>query len=117
MYGKRQPIAVRKPLPSTRLRNQKASTLSEASNQDSTEALTTPPVIEGETASELDFETNFEVETPMGRSSNSPAPSMSHESLSTTEERLAQPPASEHDLYHKYFRRDIVRLRNIDLLR
>jgi phosphatidylethanolamine N-methyltransferase len=116
MYGKRQPIAVRKPLPSTRPRNQKASTLSEASNQDSTEALTTPPVIEGETASESDFETNFEVETPTGRSSDSPAPSM-HESLSTTEERLAQPPASEHDLYHKYFRRDIVGLRNIDLLR
>ena len=117
MYGKRQPIAVRKPIASPAGGPRKQHVTPPAtSHQDHTDGLSTPPATEGETASETDFET--EVETPVPtrkRSRNLCTPRGSNESLRKTP--VQQQPVSEHDLYHKYFRRDVVGLHNIDLLR
>ncbi|KAH0833927.1 phospholipid methyltransferase-domain-containing protein [Lanmaoa asiatica] len=115
MYGKRQPIAVRKPLASTRPRKQNTAP-PVISHEDCTDNLSTPPATEGETTSETDFET--EVETPVPTRKPSKifhTPRVSNESLRRTS--VQQQPVSEHDLYHKYFRRDVVGLHNIDLLR
>lgn len=112
MYGKRQPIAVRKPLVSTAPRKQNAS-LPATSRGDFTDGLSTPPATEGETASETELETEVETATPIQKPSL--ASSGSKESLKKP--TVQQRPVSEHDLHYKYFRRDAVGLLNIDLLR
>jgi phosphatidylethanolamine N-methyltransferase len=112
MYGKRQRIAVRKPLASTSPRKQNAAPPA-ASHQDCTDGLSTPPATEGETASETELETEFETDTPTPKSL--PTPRVSNESLKKT--AVQQQTVSEHDLYYKYFKRDVVGLHNIDLLR
>ncbi|KAG8215187.1 phospholipid methyltransferase-domain-containing protein [Butyriboletus roseoflavus] len=115
MYGKRQPIAVRKPIASTGPRKQNVAPPA-TFHQDYTDGLSTPPATEGETASETDFETEVETPGPTRKPSKSLCtPRVSNESLRRT--RVRQQPVSEHDLYHKYFRRDVVGLHNIDLLR
>jgi len=117
MYGKRQPIAVRKPLASARAcpRKQNAAPPA-AARQDCTDGLSTPPATEGETASETELETEVETSTPTLKSTKRlRTPHVSNESLKNT--AVQQQPVSEHDLYYKYFRRDVVGLLNIDLLR
>lgn len=114
MYGKRQPIAVRKPI-SAGLRKQN-SVSPATSKQDCTDGLSTPPATEGETASETELETEVETDPPTPRpTGTTPTPRVSNESLNKA--AVQQQPVSEHDLYHKYFRRDVVGLLNIDLLR
>lgn len=113
MYGKRQPIAVRKPLASTR--KQDVATLA-TSRQAPTDVLSTPSATEAETASETDIETEVETPIPTRKpSKNHHTPRMRNESLKRT--AVQQQPVSMHDLHHKYFRRDAVGLHNIDLLR
>lgn len=115
MYGKRQPIAVRKPLASACPRKQNA-TPPAAPHQDCTDGLSTPPATEGETASETELETEVETSTPTLKSTKRlHSPHVGNESLKKT--AAQQQPVSEHDLYYKYFRRDVVGLLNIDLLR
>ncbi|KAF8550645.1 hypothetical protein OG21DRAFT_1419342 [Imleria badia] len=114
MYGKRQPIAVRKPLPSTGPRKQNA--VPPTSHEDCTDGLSTPPATEGETASETELETEVETDKPTRKPNKTlHAPRVSNESLKKT--AVQQQPVSEHDLHYKYFRRDVVGLLNIDLLR
>lgn len=113
MYGQRQPIAVRKPLAPTGPRKR---TPPPPSQPDGADGLSTPPATEGETASETELETEVEadVHAPKPRKRRH-TPRLSSDSLPGT---AAPPkPVSEHDLYHKYFRRDVVGLHNIDLLR
>ena len=80
----------------------------DASHEDSAHEASTPAATEGETASESELDTEIETEsvaTPKGKPRS--------DSTSTR----GRPQVSEHDLYHKYFRRDIVILQNIDLFR
>lgn len=115
MYGKRQPIAVRKPLASNGLRKQ-SPTPPPTSREDCTDGLSTPPATEGETASDTELETEVETDTPTRKPNKTlRTPRESNESFKKT--AVKQQPVSEHDLYYKYFRRDVVGLLNIDLLR
>lgn len=115
MYGKRQPIAVRKPLASTGSRKRNGA-LPATPLQDCTDGLSTPPATEGETASETELETEIETDDTLTRkpSDSCHASRLSNDSLKGP---AVQQLVSEHDLYHKYFRRDVVGLHNIDLLR
>ncbi|KAL4071616.1 phospholipid methyltransferase-domain-containing protein [Scleroderma yunnanense] len=123
MYGKRKPIAVRKPLfplSTSKARQQKSET--DTSHEDSAhESSTTPAATEGETASESELETETETDsiaTPKGNSRHTldgPFVHTSKRGLSKTSSSRLQ--VSEHDLYNKYFRRDAVILHNIDLFR
>ena len=114
MYGKRQPIAVRKPVASScRKRNCPPPA---TSDQDSADGFLTPPTTEGETASETELETEVETDVPTPKASKGHTPSLSSDSfkgIAVQQQQLV----SQHDLYHKYFRRDVVGLHNIDLLR
>ncbi|KAF8438448.1 phospholipid methyltransferase-domain-containing protein [Boletus edulis BED1] len=117
MYGKRQPIAVRKPLASVGPRKQNAAPPT-TSREDCTDGLATPPATEGETASETELETEVETEAPTLKSNKTLRTPTSHASdESLKQPTVQQQPVSEHDLYYKYFRRDVVGLLNIDLLR
>ena len=112
MYGKRQPISVRKPLASTSARKRNG-TPPATSHRDSTDGLSTPPATEGETASETELETEPETDSPTPKCLHTPR--VSNESLKRT--AMQQQTVSEHDLHYKYFKRDVVGLLNIDLLR
>lgn len=115
MYGKRQQIAVRKPLASTGPHKRNGAPPA-TSHQDCTDGLSTPPATEGESASETELETEVETDVPTRKpSKRRHALRLSNDSLKGT--TVQQQPVSEHDLYHKYFRRDVVGLHNIDLLR
>ena len=111
MYGKRQPIAVRKPLASTDPRKRNAGP-PPAPHEDCTDGPPTPPATEGETVLGTEVKTNKRTREP---NKTFRTPSVSHESPKKIVAQ--QQPVSEHDLYHKYFRRDVVGLLNIDLLR
>ncbi|KIJ61193.1 hypothetical protein HYDPIDRAFT_183320 [Hydnomerulius pinastri MD-312] len=122
MYGKRKPIAVRKPLFSTgprKARQQKDNDPSPLpSHDDSADGLSTPAATEGETASETDLETETETEsmTPTMQSRKVlDDPLMKNESPKRPSKQVQS--VSQHDLHHKYFRRDVVVFHNIDLLR
>lgn len=121
MYGKRKPIAVRKPLFSTgtrKTRQQKEPTPPTSSHEDSADGLSTPAATEGETASETDLETETETEshTPtMQPKKGLELPPLRSESPRRAARQSQQ--VSQHDLHHKYFRRDVVVMHNLDLLR
>ncbi|KAF9228138.1 hypothetical protein BS17DRAFT_849997 [Gyrodon lividus] len=123
MYGKRKPIAVRKPLFSTEARKAKQqrdkdSAPPKTSQEDCTDGLSTPAATEGETASETELETETETEstTPTTQPKKGLEPPFAkNESPKRAVKQLQ--PLSEHDLHHKYFRRDVVIAHNIDLLR
>ncbi|KAG9308709.1 phospholipid methyltransferase-domain-containing protein [Chiua virens] len=113
MYGKRQQIAVRKPLAASGSR--KNGTPPITSNPQSVDGFSTPSATEGETASETELETEVDTVLLSRKLKKNSLPRGGNESLKAT--IVQQQPASEHDLYHKYFRRDVVGLHNIDLLR
>ncbi|KAH7924203.1 hypothetical protein BV22DRAFT_1196127 [Leucogyrophana mollusca] len=125
MYGKRTPIALRKPLftsTSRKVRSQKdPSPLPSPSEDEAVEQLSTPAVTEGETATETELDTETETEcesTPVLKEK----PLRGSQSPSSASSKSARRAASElgvsqHDLHNKYFRRDTVVLQNVDLLR
>ena len=110
IYRKCQPIAVRKPLVLTDPRKWNTGPLP-APHKDCTDGLPTPPATEGKTVLGTEVKTNKRT-----RELNKTfcTPSVSHESPKKIV--VQQQPVSEHDLYHKYFRHDVVGLLNIDLL-
>ncbi|KAH7911129.1 phospholipid methyltransferase-domain-containing protein [Hygrophoropsis aurantiaca] len=125
MYGKRTPIALRKPLFTSaerKVRSQKdPSPIPPASEDETVEQLSTPAITEGETATETDLETETETEgehTPVikdKRLCGSQPPMITRsESARRAASELG---VSQHDLHNKYFRRDTVILQNVDLLR
>lgn len=117
MYGKRKPIAVRKPLfplDTNKAYQKKDPSETDTSHEDTVHE-STPPATEGETASESELETETETEsvgTPKGKPR--PVTAAMH---GLSRRSSSRPRVSEHDLYHKYFRRDAVLLHNIDLFR
>ncbi|KAI6103019.1 phospholipid methyltransferase-domain-containing protein [Pisolithus sp. B1] len=125
MYGKRKPIAVRKPLlpdEITKPREVKARevSVSDMYHEDSV-CDSTPSVTEGETASESELETETEtddVPTPRSQPKRSrELPAIGVATVVSSRQPEGRQQVSQHDLYHKYFRRDVVILQNIDLLR
>lgn len=123
MYGKRKPIAVRKPLfpvvSKAQHTNNKQSPVRIASQEDLSHESSTPAITEGETASDTESDTETDM-TPTPRML--PRSGLDGSIVRGVKNRLSKKSAShsgmsQHDLYHKYFRRDVVILHNIDLLR
>ncbi|KAI0651121.1 phosphatidylethanolamine N-methyltransferase [Trametes meyenii] len=129
-YGQRKPLAQRSPLlpkasrkledvPESHARQSSVSSIA------STEA-PTPSATEGETATEseevyTETETEQEQDSTLDRKSKRHnslglSPVSSREDISRGSSRRVQA-VSQHDLFHRYFRKDTVFLHNIDLLR
>jgi phosphatidylethanolamine N-methyltransferase len=109
MYGERKPIALRKPISTSeakKIQKVKRSSQLLPSVEDNTDHLSTPPATEGETATDTETETECE-----GKASDT------LRSYRPTQPIILESAISQHDLHHKYFRRDVVILHNIDLLR
>jgi hypothetical protein len=119
MYGQRKPIAQRTPLfPAKRRRPESNSQVSPppaTTVLDLTSVTSTPAETDAETATEtdLDSETALDgIKRPRGRGLNSdPLPGLK----STKSHRPKA--VSNHDLHNKYFRRDAILLRNLDIFR
>lgn len=121
MYGQRKAISKRIPL---RPRTKPTTTPFEVPPLELDEYTTsTPSVTEGETATETDLET--ETETELENEATAPAnrmrPTHQQPSNASSIPELNAPrkkkAMSQHDLLTKYFRRDTVVLKNLDLLR
>lgn len=116
MYGKRKPIALRRPLSVSRCKKTGAQKVNDLSPllspaEDRADQLSTPTVTEGESATDTELDTECEGEaTPKDKKREL-------DNISTSTSDSFQPTTSQHDLLHKYFRRDVVGLYNIDLLR
>lgn len=147
MYGQRKAIAKRTPLFPANSRSKvvlqessgaSSSTVTPGTTTPLVEAdladiLSTPAATEGETATETELETETEIEeenhggeVTAGRKQSKHQPQLStassvsaHSGISndSTAPRYRRKAISQHDLLNKYFRRDAVVLRNIDLLR
>ncbi|KAI6046577.1 phospholipid methyltransferase-domain-containing protein [Pisolithus marmoratus] len=121
MYGKRKPIAVRKPLfpdgaSKPRQVNNKEMPISDTYHEDSVNE-STPGATEGETASESELETDT-MSTPRSQPRRGrELPAVVGATVDSSRRPGSRQLISEHDLHHKYFRRDVVILHNIDLLR
>ena len=118
MYGQRKPIALRTPLttpPSTSptLRTtspglSRSRSLPTAQELD----LSTPAATEGETT-----ETETELETELDESYSSSRPSSEIVTTGAMKPRSRIQSLTQHDLINQYFRKDVIILRNVDLLR
>ncbi|KAK7055518.1 phosphatidylethanolamine N-methyltransferase [Favolaschia claudopus] len=122
MYGQRKAIAKRTPL-----RPRSSSTLpsppaeSSASTPELDGYISTPSATEGDTATDTELETEIELE------GESVVPTRRHHQQKASDDIVAasflpSPPkkkkaVSQHDLFNKYFRRDTVIFRNLDLFR
>ncbi|EGO20122.1 hypothetical protein SERLADRAFT_442275 [Serpula lacrymans var. lacrymans S7.9] len=124
MYGKRKPIALRRPFPPSvrKVRPEKQSPHSTVITEDLVEQLSTPPATEGETATETEFETETETEIecetkPTTKKSRSFDRLVIDRTLSRGPRSPTERAISQHDLHNKYFRSDTVIFHNVDLLR
>ncbi|KAJ6578767.1 phosphatidylethanolamine N-methyltransferase [Mycena vulgaris] len=129
MYGKRSQIAKRTPVhPRTKPAPGTSGTPSDEVPPLDLGGYTssTPSATEGDTATETDLETETELEGETmelaGRRRARPghqqkASNASSFSLSETNAPKKKKPMSQHDLLTKYFRRDTVVLKNVDILR
>ncbi|PFH50210.1 hypothetical protein AMATHDRAFT_4210 [Amanita thiersii Skay4041] len=120
MYGKRKVIAKRVPVTKGSPKSEKEAT----SGRRSTDASSVPAMTDGETATETEIETETEMETipcerAKHRTNSSISSSLSAEQIQGSGRRRAhqKESLSQHDLFNKYFRRDTVILKNLDLLR
>ncbi|KAF8636076.1 hypothetical protein AX17_003783 [Amanita inopinata Kibby_2008] len=124
MYGKRKVIAKRVPVISPVKGGIVKDNVIASVEEPGVRDLPAPAMTDGETATETDLETETELE---GSSQLSGTPSLirlkqkqntSKDSLNTGRRSNPRRKAtSQHDLLNKYFRRDTVILRNVDLLR
>ncbi|KAI0331371.1 phosphatidylethanolamine N-methyltransferase [Cubamyces sp. BRFM 1775] len=129
-YGQRKPLAQRSPLlpkASRKLEGAsethvRTSSVSSVASNDAP----TPAATEGETATESEeVYTETETEQENDRSPNRRAKRHSGLGLSNVSSREERPKGaikqiqviSQHDLFHRYFRKDTVFLHNVDLLR
>lgn len=123
MYGQRKLIAKRVPVVTSKA----TGAIDDKSNVNKTTAdnLPVPAMTDGETTTDTEVETETEAETPTNskqrfRSKHQRCNSCSSGMDQLNLERRSVPrgkPVSQHDLFNKYFRRDTVILKNIDLLR
>ncbi|KAJ6463566.1 phosphatidylethanolamine N-methyltransferase [Mycena sanguinolenta] len=119
MYGQRKAIAKRTPV--SRRPASSASITPSASGIDLDE-YNTPSATDGETATETDLETETELDTDAAPVSAGRRRTRSGHQQSPSDASSASPPkkkkaVSQHDLLNKYFRRDTVILKNLDLFR
>lgn len=127
-YGQRKLLAQRSPIQLKTRKTQEDGHGRQASVSSiaSTEA-STPAATEGETATEseepyteVETETEIEEGTPVQQPKRFSLPS-STSSMSSSKENIHRVPKrqiiSQHDLFHRYFRKDTVLLHNVDLLR
>ncbi|KAF8192821.1 phosphatidylethanolamine N-methyltransferase [Mycena galopus ATCC 62051] len=135
MYGQRKAIAKRTPV------RRRASPVSSSSATPSTTSgfelppldldgyisSSTPPATEGDTATETDLDTETELDLAtttavsggrkrVMRAGHEQKPSNASSTFSTSPPKKKKP-VSQHDLVTKYFRRDTVILKNVDLFR
>ena len=128
-YGQRKPLAHRSPIQPRRKTSDDShethSRTGSLSSVASTEA-STPAATEGETATEseapmTETETETEIEecTPPGRQSqrHKPLPGAVSPKDSFHGTPTRRQTVSQHDLFHKYFRKDTLLLHHVDLLR
>jgi phosphatidylethanolamine N-methyltransferase len=111
MYGQRKPLALRTPLlvPDGRKYSSRINRLRSLS-EISTPGISTPSFTEGETATETEVETEVEDYLP-AREMNIRPP------LAKVSAKKRSRPMTQHDLLVRYFRKDLIGLHNIDLLR
>ncbi|OAX36929.1 hypothetical protein K503DRAFT_268559 [Rhizopogon vinicolor AM-OR11-026] len=114
MYGKRTPIASRKPLFVSECKKSRTPKVNDPSSllssaEDNVDQLTTPTVTEGESATDTELDTECEGETTPKDKKRELDSICTYDPMQRT--------ISQHDLHNKYFRRDMVGLYNIDLLR
>ncbi|OJA13194.1 hypothetical protein AZE42_05597 [Rhizopogon vesiculosus] len=114
MYGKRTPIASRKPLFVSECKKSRTPKVNDPSSllssaEDNADQLTTPTVTEGESATDTELDTECEGETTPKDKKRELDNICTYDPMQRT--------ISQHDLHNKYFRRDMVGLYNIDLLR
>lgn len=139
MYGQRKAIAKRIPLYLAKTRSQQAPLANTLGSTDNThhadadiefvDPSSTPSATEGDTATETDIETETEMD---GQNTISQGGNLAKFRLSKHQTQLSagnsvsmnssspsprKKTTSQHDLLHKYFRRDTVVLKNVDLLR
>ncbi|KAF7321133.1 Phosphatidylethanolamine N-methyltransferase [Mycena chlorophos] len=130
MYGQRKAIAKRTPVQPRRKQSQSASAAPSpptASADTSpeldgySEASSIPSVTDGDTATETDLETETEGELgapPVRAGRYRRHQSTTSVGSATSFEAPAKgKPMSQHDLFNKYFRRDAIIFKNIDLFR
>ncbi|KAF7307888.1 Phosphatidylethanolamine N-methyltransferase [Mycena kentingensis (nom. inval.)] len=131
MYGQKKAIAKRTPVRTRRAMSASTSAATTPPNASTTGSpelddyvSSTPSATEGDTATETDLETEIEVDglpaQPGRRRRHQATPSVA----STTSfegspelKQMKERPMSQHDLFTKYFRRDTIILKNIDVFR
>ncbi|THU85514.1 phosphatidylethanolamine N-methyltransferase [Dendrothele bispora CBS 962.96] len=122
MYGKPKILAKRTPLPIKSQESEATPVEPVAIDIADIADLTTPSATEADTATETELETETE-ENPSPSIVRNKAYkhqqtiSVSSISLNGTEFVTSKKPVSQHDLLNKYFRRDTVILRNLDVFR
>jgi phosphatidylethanolamine N-methyltransferase len=109
MYGQPKPLALRTPL-SVPSGDRKDSIHRRFASDASGPDMSTPPFTEGETATETEVETEMEDNLP-ARGTNM---RRAHSKASAKPRSL---PKTQHDLLNQYFRKDVIGIHNIDLLR
>ena len=123
MYGQRKAIGKRIPLAARR-----SSTSTPAQNatpEASTSRAPTPGITEADTATETELETEVEDAVEPRPSAFQKRAKTRHVPTLSTDSAVAdgdvplqrRAAVSQHDLFNKYFRRDAVVLRNVDILR
>ncbi|KZT35944.1 hypothetical protein SISSUDRAFT_1008125 [Sistotremastrum suecicum HHB10207 ss-3] len=117
MYGQRKLLAKRTPL--SRPESYPESDLkSRPLARTSSQVSDTPSFTDGETATETETETESNIHSP----GHSPSSSVSRERSTSSEKdplikRTRTKSVNQHDLLNRYFRKDVIGFKNIDLLR
>ena len=130
-YGQRKPLAARSPIQPRHSRAASEDSLevshirkASTSSFSSIEETPTPAATEGETATEseeliTDIETETEtVRTPRGtKKFKTLSSKSSKDSFSRPGSPKWRQAVSQHDLFHRYFRKDALLLHNVDVFR
>lgn len=124
MYGQRKAIGKRTPLVTAK-RSSGSTSTQNATPEASTSRAPTPGITEADTATETELETEIEDAVAPKPNTFQKRAKVRHVPTLSMDRAMADgdvPPqrravVSQHDLFNKYFRRDAVVLRNVDLLR
>lgn len=124
MYGQRKAIGKRTPLVTVK-RSSGSTSTQNATPEASTSRAPTPGITEADTATETELETEIEDAVAPKPNTSQKRAKVRHVPTLSMDRAMADgdvPPqrravVSQHDLFNKYFRRDAVVLRNVDLLR
>lgn len=118
MYGQRKLLAKRTPLarPDS---SPESAVKSRPMTRELSHVSDTPSFTEGDTATETETETESNIHSP----GHSPSSSISRERSMSSEKknplikRSRTKSINQHDLLYRYFRKDVIGFKNIDILR